>query len=108
MKIESCRKFFDRLKKLMTQRDLKIEEDWLRVEIINEKYSTSEEYAWASNLTSRVLLRTTLDEYLMQMVQALEIINCIQKLRTSLGTSIDYYIKYNNVFLQTHSSRIKN
>ena len=45
MKIESCRKFFDRLKKLMTQRDLKIEEDWLRVEIINEKYSTSEEYA---------------------------------------------------------------
>ena len=63
------------------------------LKIINEKYLTSEEYAWASNLTSRVLLRSTLDEYFMQMMQVLEIINRIQKLRTSLGTSIVDYIE---------------
>ncbi len=32
MKNENCRKFFDGFKKLMAERDLKIEKDWLRVE----------------------------------------------------------------------------
>ena len=46
--------------------DLKIEQDWLKVEKkFNEKYSKSEEYACASNMTSSVLLRTTLDDTLM-------------------------------------------
>ena len=46
--------------------DLKIEQDWLKVEKkFNEVYSKSEEYACASNMTSSVLLRTTLDDNLL-------------------------------------------
>ena len=46
--------------------DLKIEQDWLKVEKkFNDKYSKSEEFACASNMTSSVLLRTTLDDNLM-------------------------------------------
>ena len=70
--------------------DLKIEQDWLKVEKkFNDKYSKSEEYACASNMTSSVLLRTTLDDNLLQMGQAREITNRIQKLRKAVGISID-------------------
>ena len=70
--------------------DLKIEQDWLKVEKkFNDNYSKSEEFACASNMTSSVLLRTTLDDNLMQMGQAREITNRIQKLRKAVGTSID-------------------
>jgi hypothetical protein len=40
-------------------------------------------------MTSSVLLRTTLDDNLMQMGQAREITNRIQKLRKAVGISID-------------------
>ena len=57
--------------------DLKIEQDWLKVEKkFNDKYSKSEEFACASNMTSSVLLRITLDDR-------------IQKLRKAVGISID-------------------
>ena len=70
--------------------DLKIQQDWLKVEKkFNEKYSKSEEYACASNMTSSVLLKTTLDDNLQQMGQAREITNRIQKLRKTAGISID-------------------
>lgn len=45
--------------------DVKIEQGWLKVEkVFNEKYSTSNEYAGASNMLSSVLLKTTMDENL--------------------------------------------
>jgi hypothetical protein len=70
--------------------DLKIEQDWLKVEKkFNDKYLKSEEFACASNMTSSVLLRTTLDDNLLQMGQAREITNRIQKLRKAVGISID-------------------
>jgi len=70
--------------------DLKIEQDWLKVEKkFNEKYLKSEEFACASNMTSSVLLRTALDDNLLQMGQAREITNRIQKLRKAVGISID-------------------
>jgi len=70
--------------------DLKIEQDWLKVEKkFNDKYLKSEEFACASNMTSSVLLKTTLDDNLLQMGQAREITNRIQKLRKAVGISID-------------------
>jgi len=58
--------------------DLKIEQGWLRVEkTFNDKYAKSDEYACASNMTSSVLLRTTLDDKLVQMGLAREITNRI-------------------------------
>ena len=61
--------------------DLKIEQNWLKLEKkFNDKYSKGEKYVCASNMTSSVLLKTTLDENLMQMGKTSEITNRFQNL----------------------------
>jgi hypothetical protein len=58
--------------------NVKIENGWLKVEkMFNDKYSTSTEYAGASNMLSSVLLKTTMDDNLKQMGQSREITNKI-------------------------------
>jgi hypothetical protein len=70
--------------------DIKIQEGWLRIEkIFKDKYTNSEDYACASNMTTAVLLRTVMDEKLKNMGLSREITNKIQKLRKSSGISID-------------------
>jgi isoleucyl-tRNA synthetase len=70
--------------------DVKIQNGWLKVEkVFNDKYQNNAEYAGASNMLSSVLLKTTMDDNLKQMGQSREITNRIQKLRKSVGISID-------------------
>ena len=74
--------------------DVKIQSGWLKVEkVFNEKYTNNEEYAGASNMLSSVLLKTTMDDNLRQMGVSREITNKIQKLRKSVGISIDDQIE---------------
>lgn len=57
---------------------LKIEAGWLKVEkLFKEKYQKSKEFACASNVTSSVLLVTTMDETLIKMGHSREITNRI-------------------------------
>ena len=78
---------------------VKIENGWLKVEkVFNETYANHTDYACASNMLSCVLLKTTMDDNLRQMGTAREITNRIQKLRKSVGISIDDQIE---VFYQT-------
>lgn len=75
-------------------KDLKIEAGWLRVEkLFTDKYQKSKEHACASGGHSSVLLVTTLDDKLIRMGHTREITNRIQKLRKSLGISIDDQIE---------------
>ena len=74
--------------------DVKIENGWLKVEkLFKDKYQNSEEFACASNMTSSVLLVTTMDENLKQLGVSREITNKIQRLRKSTGISIDDQIE---------------
>ena len=67
---------------------------WLKVEkIFKEEYQKSEEYACASNMTSSVMLKTTMDDNLKNMGLSREITNRIQKLRKGSGISIDDQIE---------------
>jgi len=67
-----------------------IQNGWLKVEkVFKDEYKNSEEYACASNMTSSVLLKTTMDENLKNMGMSREITNRIQKLRKGSGVSID-------------------
>lgn len=86
----------------LTHNGLKIEKDWLKVEkIFNKKYQSSKDFACASNLTSCVLLETKMDENLINMGHAREVTNRIQKMRKSVGISIDDQIE---VFYKTVSA----
>jgi hypothetical protein len=96
--------------------DVKIESGWLKVEkVFNEKYTSNTEYAGASNMLSSVLLNTTMNETLRQMGQSREITNRIQKLRKSVGISIDDQIEVFHsepvgslkIILENHSDKIK-
>ena len=81
--------------------NLKVEADWLRVEkIFKDKYQKSKDYACASNMTSNVLLVTTMDEMLVRMGHCREMTNRIQTLRKSIGISIDDQIE---VFFKANS-----
>lgn len=85
--------------------DVKIQSGWLKVEkVFNDKYSSNEEYAGASNMLSSVLLKTTMDDNLRQMGVSREITNKIQKLRKSAGISIDDQIE---VFHSAPSGSLK-
>lgn len=69
---------------------LKLEPGWLKVEkIFKAKYQKSDEWACASSETSAVLLVTVMDDNLIRMGHSREMTNRIQKLRKSLGISID-------------------
>lgn len=73
---------------------LKLEAGWLKVEkIFKDKYQKSKDHACASNMTSSVLLITTMDETLVRMGHCREMTNRIQKLRKSIGISIDDQIE---------------
>lgn len=56
----------------------KILNGWLKVEkIFRDKYANNEEYGCASNMTSSVLLKTSMDDNLKQMGLSREITNRI-------------------------------
>lgn len=74
--------------------DLKLEVGWLKVEkIFKDKYQKSKDHACASNMTSSVLLVTTMDDTLLRMGHCREMTTRIQKLRKSIGISIDDQIE---------------
>jgi hypothetical protein len=55
-----------------------MESEWLKVEkVFTDKYSTSPEFGCASNMTSSVLLKTTISDELKRMGQAREVTNKI-------------------------------
>lgn len=86
--------------------DLKLEAGWLKVEkIFKAQYQKSDEWACASSVASAVLLATTLDDNLIRMGHSREMTNRIQKLRKSVGISIDDQIE---VFYKasTHDSQL--
>ena len=57
---------------------LKLEAGWLKVEkLFKDQYRESQEFACASNVTSSVLLVTTMDETLIKMGHSREITNRI-------------------------------
>jgi hypothetical protein len=71
-----------------------IEEGWLKVEkIFKDEYQQSDRYAVASSDLSCVLLETAMDQTLIRMGHAREMTNRIQRLRRSLGISIDDQIE---------------
>lgn len=74
--------------------DLKIEAGWLKVEkFFKDKYQKSEDHGCASSMLSCVLLDLTKDETLIRMGHCREMTNRIQKLRKSIGISIDDQIE---------------
>jgi hypothetical protein len=78
----------------LTLGNLKVEAGWLKVEkIFKDKYQKSKDHACASNMTSSVLLVTTMDDTLVRMGHCREMTNRIQKLRKSIGISIDDQIE---------------
>ena len=81
---------------------VKIEQGWLKIEKkFNDTYEKSKDYACSSNMTTSVMLKTTLDLELQKMGYAREITNRIQKLRKSTGISIDDQIE---VFYKINSN----
>ena len=74
----------------ITLGELKIEPGWLKVEkIFKVKYQKSTDSACASSDISAVLLDTRMNDNLIRMGHSREMTNRIQKLRKSLGISID-------------------